>query len=177
MTARPNKMITRATISGFGQLEEAFDGKIGWSIDPGTGPALVTGRALTERADESWFDAPLHGADYVRKMTVVGREEFDKRPAYRVDVVLVSGTEQVEFYDVETALQIGMEATREGPFGSAPTTAIYRDYQQYGALKLPATQVQRMLGLEQVVTFTSYEFDVVPATAFDLPPVIKALIK
>jgi hypothetical protein len=37
--------------------------------------------------------------------------------------------------------------------------------------------VQRLLGIEQVVTFTWYEFDTVPATAFDLPAVIKALIK
>lgn len=177
MATRPNKMITRATIPGIGRLEEAFDGKIGWSIDPVSGPALVTGRALIERADESWFDAPLHGPDYVREMTVVGREEFDKRPAYKIKVVLASGTEQSEYFDVETALQIGLEATRETPFGSAPTTTIYRDYRKYGALMLPATQVQRILGIEQVVTFTSYEFDVVPASTFDLPPVIKALIK
>jgi hypothetical protein len=177
MTARPNKTISRVTIAGIGRLEEGFDGKIGWSLDPVNGPALVVGRALTERADESWFDAPLHGSDYVREMSVVGREEFDKRSAYRVKVVLASGSEQVEFFDVETAMQIGLEATRETPFGSAPTTTVYRDYRKYGALNLPSTQVQRILGIEQVVTFTSYEFNVVPANTFDLPAVIKVLVK
>lgn len=177
MAARPNRQITRVTIPGIGQIEEAFDGKVGWSIDPINGPSLVTGRALKERADESWFDAMLHGPEYVREMTVLGREEFDTRPAYRLKVVLASGTEQVEFFDVETGMQIGLEATRESPLGPVPTTIVYRDYKKYGALTYPSKVIQRVLGIEQVVTFTTLEFDTVPATAFDMPPVIKALIK
>jgi hypothetical protein len=42
---------------------------------------------------------------------------------------------------------------------------------------LPSTQVQRILGIEQVVTFTSYEFNVVPGSAFDVPAAVKPLIK
>jgi hypothetical protein len=80
-------------------------------------------------------------------------------------------------FDAETGLLIGVEARRETPFGSAPTTTIHRDYQQHGAIRLPTTQVQRVLGLEQIVTFTSYEFNAVPGNAFDLPAAVKALIK
>jgi hypothetical protein len=177
LLARPAKMITRVTVTGVGKLEEGFDGKVGWSIDPVNGPAIVTGKALIERADEAWFDAALHTPDFAKQMTVMGREEFDKRDCYKVKVVLASGTEQVEYYDVETGLQLGMEATRDTPFGSAPTITIFRDYQKHGPVKLPTSQLQRVLGIEQAVTFTSYEFDVVPSSAFDLPPVIKALIK
>jgi hypothetical protein len=138
----------------------------------------VTGKALLERGDEAWFDAALHTPDFVKEMTVVGRETFDKRPAYRLKIKLASGNEQEELFDAETGLQLGLEATREIPGGgSAPTTTFYRDYQKFGTLKLPATQVTEVLGIEQVVTFTSYEFDVVPSSAFDLPAVIKALLK
>jgi len=175
--SRPNKSLTRLTVPGVGKIEEGFDGKVAWSIDPMSGPSLVTGRALKERADEAWFDAPLHAADFVREMTMVGREDFDKRPAYRIKVTLVSGSEQFELFDAETGLQIGLEATRDTPFGNAPTTTIFRDYQKYGALQMPNTQVQRILGIEQIVTFSSYEFNVVSNSAFDLPAVIKALVK
>ena len=58
-----------------------------------------------------------------------------------------------------------------------PTTTMFRDYQRFGQLTFPAKVVQRLLGIEQVVTFTLYEFDTVPPTMFDFPPVIKALIK
>ena len=37
--------------------------------------------------------------------------------------------------------------------------------------------LQRTMGIEQTLTITGYEFDVVPSTAFDLPVQIKALIK
>ena len=176
--ARPSKSITRLSVQGVGKFEEGFDGKIGWSIDPVNGPSLVTGKALLERGDEAWFDALQHTPDFVKEMTVVGRETFDKRPAYRLKVKLASGNEQEELYDVETGFQIGIEATREVPLGgSAPTTTIFRDYQKFGDVKMPATQVTKVIGIEQVVTFTSYEFNTVPANAFDLPAVIKALLK
>jgi hypothetical protein len=37
--------------------------------------------------------------------------------------------------------------------------------------------VQSAMGFDQVIRFTSYEYDVVPPSAFELPPAIKALIK
>src|SRR5580765_8279442 len=159
ISSRPNKVIMRATITGMGQIEEGFDGKVAWSINPLTGPSLVTGKALDERAEESWFDAPLHAPDHVKDMTVVGRETFDQRPAYRVKVVMASGEEQVEFFDVESGQQIGVEATHETPMGSAPTRTIFRDFKKFGALTMPATQVEKILGIEQIVTVSSVEFN------------------
>jgi hypothetical protein len=177
VSGRPNKLVSKISIAGLGQVEEGYDGKIGWSIDPMSGPALVTGRQLIERADESWFDAPLHEPDYVKDMTVVGREAFDGRDAYRLKVVTISGVEQFEFYEVSTGLFIGVEASRATPMGVVPTTGIFRDFQKFGGFTFPATLIQRALGLEQVLTFSSYEFDAVPASAFEPPAVIKALIK
>ena len=43
LLARPAKMITRVTVNGAGKFEEGYDGKIGWSLDPVNGPALVNG--------------------------------------------------------------------------------------------------------------------------------------
>jgi outer membrane lipoprotein-sorting protein len=177
MAARPNKLLTRIAITGIGPVEEGYDGKIGWSIDPFRGPALITGRGLDERADEAWFDAPLHGGDQVKEMTVLGKEEFDGRQVYRVKVVSLRGTEQFELFDEKTGLQAGVEATRETPLGIIPTTTMFRDFQRFGQLTFPATVVQRIMGQEQVFTFTIYEFNTLPPSTFELPPAIKALIK
>ena len=177
IAARPNKLLTRVTVPGLGQIEEGYDGKIGWSINPLSGPSLVSGRALQERADEAWFDAPLHDERFVREMTVLGRELFDKRPVYRLKVVSTGGTEQIELFDVETGQQIGAEASRETPLGVLPTVTRFSEFRKFGALTFPTRVSQRALAMEQVFTLTSYEFDAVPANAFDLPAVIKALIK
>jgi hypothetical protein len=179
MSARPNKVVSHGSVSGIGNLDEGFDGKVGWSIDPITGPSLSAGKELAQRADDSWFDAPLHAPDYVRQMTVAGQEIFDRRPAYKVNVVLVSGREKTEYFDVETGFLIGVEAVHEMPMnmGSAPTREIFRNFKKYGAFMMPSEQSAQVLGVEQIVTFTSYEFNTVPESAFALPPQIKALIK
>jgi hypothetical protein len=177
MSARPNKVVSHATVSGLGDLDEGFDGKVAWTIDPQSGPALVIGKALVQRTDDAWFDAPLHAAGYVREMTVLGKDTFDQRPAYKVKVVLASGLDKTEYFDVDTGFLIGVESVAEMPMGSAPSRETFRDFKKYGALMMPSQQVVRVLGLEQVVTFSSYEFNTVPDAAFALPPRIKALIK
>lgn len=177
LAARPDKLLTRISMGGVGQIEEGYDGKVGWSIDPFRGPSLVTGRSLTERADEAWFDAPLHHSDHVKEMTVQGSEQLNGRTVYRLKVVTVRGTEVMELFDAETGHQVGLEASRETPFGIVPMKAFMQNYQRFGQLTFPSRLVQSVLGQEQVFVFSDYEFNVVPAATFDLPASIKALIK
>ena len=177
MTARPAKMRLTITIEGIGKVESGYDGKVGWSIDPISGPAVLAGRELLELADDASFDSVLYGPSFVKEFTPVGRETFARTPAIKVKVVLQSGTDQFEFFDVETGLQLGFEGTRATPMGNVPTTEILGEYRTFGKVKLPTTITQRALGFETAITISNVEFDAVPATAFDLPPVIKALIK
>lgn len=177
MSARPNKLLMRVSIPAIGTVEEGFDGKIGWSINPLEGPSLVMDRQLSERADEAWFDAELHKDDFVKEMSVVGRESLDKRDVYRVKVVTLRGNEQFELYDVDNGLQVAVEASRDTPLGIVPSVVLMKEYQKFGAVLMPTKVVQRVLGQEHVFAFASYEFDSVPANTFDLPPTIKALIK
>jgi hypothetical protein len=177
LAARPNRMLTRVSVPGIGQIEEGYDGKVGWSIDPLSGPSVLSGRALQERADEAWFDASLHDDRFVREMTVLGRELLDQRPVYRVKVVTLGGTEQIELFDVETGHLVGAEASRETPLGVLPTISRFGDFRQFGALTFPTRISQRALAMEQVFTLTAYEFTAVPPATFELPAVIKALIK
>jgi hypothetical protein len=176
-SARPNRQLVRGTIAGIGQTETGFDGSVAWSIDPVQGATLLTGRQRTEMADDAVFDAPLYRPSHVKDLTVVAREQFDGRQAYRVKVTYVSGNEQFEFFDVESGLLIGSEARRETLMGVMPTTMVAREYRTFGGLRLPTVLVQKALGFEQQVTLTSYEFNTVAPETFALPARIKALIK
>lgn len=175
-SARPNKMLYRVTAAGIGRIETGFDGTVGWSLNPLVGPELLDGKQLSETADEAWFDAPLHLPEHVRELTTLGLAEFDGRSAYRVHVVLASGNEQTEYFDVESGLQIGTEAVRTTPQGPVPTVNLLRDYKRFGALLQPTTVIQRALGLEQVITITSLEYDSVADDAFAVPAEIRALL-
>lgn len=174
--ARPSFLLYRVSVAELGRVELGFDGRVGWTVSPLAGPELLTGKQLSEAADDAWFDNGLYPLDRVRELTTVGTETFDGREAYRVKVVLTSGTEQFDFFDKSTGLRIGTEATRATSAGSIPTVNILRDYKLFGSLRQPTLRVERALGFETVVTTTSWEYVEQPDGTFDPPAEVKALI-
>ncbi len=177
-SSRPSNVRLRADIDGVGRIERGYDGKVGWSVNPIEGPSLITGRQLQELIDDGLFDGPLHPPSKVGELTTVEQTTFDGQAAYKVKVVFTSGTEQFEYFAVESGLLIGSEGTREMPGGGlVPRVSILRDYKQFGALKQPTSLVQQTLGIEQVVTITTYEYDAVSPDMFTPPAEIQALIK
>jgi hypothetical protein len=186
VAARPNKQRVKVTVPGIGEIDSGYDGKVGWRMDPIQGPALLTDKELSEAADDAYFEGALYGADFVTEATTIARVNFPPpiggdasqgQPAYKVKLVLKSKNERFEFFDVNTGLQIGSESTRATPMGPMPVVSVLRDYRKFGALMMPASLIQRLMGVEQIVNVNTYEYDTVPADAFDLPPAIKALIK
>lgn len=175
-SARPARVLLRVNIEGIGKVENAYDGKVGWSVNPISGPELLKDKQLTEASEEAWFDSPLHTPDRVRSMEVVGRVQFDGHETWKLKVVLPSGNEQFEYFDVTSGLQAGSEMTRTLPQGVVPTTNFTRDYKKFGALMQPTTIVQRALGLDQVVTISSIEYDTVTDAVFDIPAEVKPLL-
>jgi len=178
VTARPAKIKSIVKLPGVGTIERTYDGKVGWAIDPFLGPRLIKDRELQEMAAEAEFDGPLHSPEFTKELTTVEKTQYDGHPAYKVHVVSSSGVEQMEYYDVDSGLLLGWEATRVVEQRSAfPTSAIMRDYKKFGPIMFPTTMIEKALSNEQVLHAASIEFDVVPATAFDMPPQIKALVK
>ena len=175
--ARPNKMVQRIEVTGMGHAESGYDGKYGWTINPQTGAELLSGRQLTELADDAWFDGTLHEPDHVREMTTIEKTEFGGRPAYKVKVVFVSGHEETESFDAELGWAIGGEARRDTPMGVLPTTSWLKEYKKFGPLMFPTVIVQRVLSAEQSLKIATVEYDSVQPKEFDPPPAVKALIK
>ena len=177
MTARPNKSLLVVEIAGIGRIETGYDGKVGWNIDPQSGPVLATGDELTEMAETDWFDAPLRRGDHIKEMSTVDKSDFDGHPAYKVKIVFPSGREEFSYFDQQTGLDLGHEGKRATRMGSLPSTELFRDYKLFGDVKQATTIVVQVLGIEQVVHIDTCVYNTVAPTAFDLPPAIKALIK
>jgi hypothetical protein len=175
-SARPAKLLLRVDITNVGKAEDGFDGKVGWEIDPLAGPSVLSGRRLTELKDDAFFDGPLHGPEHVKTMTTVAKTEFDKRPAYQVKITYASGNEATEYFDVDSGLEMGSEASRQTSMGVLPVTSVVRDYKKFGDLLQATTLVQTGLGIQQVFHLTSFDYNAVPASAFDVPASVKPLI-
>ena len=178
MSARPNKSILRLTIEGVGDIEEGFDGTRGWSVSPMTGPMLTAGPELEERKFDSDFDGGLRDDSRYEYMKTVEKTTFEGRPAYKVALKRKGGTnEDIEYYDVETGLKAGGEATRNSPMGAVSVTSIQSEYKKFGDVMQPTVLKQKIMGMEQIMTFTTIEYDVVEPVAFEIPAAVKALIK
>jgi hypothetical protein len=175
--ARPNKSLLKLSLAGVGEVSEGFDGTHGWSMSPMTGPMLLEGQQLEDRRFDAEFLGELRREERYSSMSTLERTDFEGRPCYRVRLVRKTGGEDIEFYDVESGLKAGSVTTRETPMGAVTVTTVEADYRRFGRLLHPTTVRTDMGPLRQVVTITSVEYDTVPASTFDLPPDVKALLR
>ena len=176
-TAKPDKMLLRITLGGIGSIEEGFDGTVGWSLSPMTGPTLVQGKELDEKRFDSDFLADLHADARYESMTTVEKTDFEGRPCYKVRLVRHGGGEDFEFYEVASGLKAGGVATRESPMGPIEAKTIETDYRRFGPLLQATTLKSTTIGIEQVFTLTAIEYDKVDPATFATPAAIKALLK
>jgi hypothetical protein len=67
--------------------------------------------------------------------------------------------------------------TREMSMGPITATQSQSDYRKFGDLLQPSVIKATAMGVQQVLTFTSIEYDKVAPSVFALPAEIKALVK
>lgn len=175
--AKPNKVALKLTISGVGEVLEGFDGTSGWSVSPMTGPMLLDGKQLEEKRFDADFYSELHDESRYSTIETVEKTVFEGRPVYKVRLVKKIGSEDFEFYDVETGLKAGSVTTRTTPMGTITGTTIETDYRKFGKLLTATSVKQSVMGVQQVITVTNVEYGNVPDSAFDPPAAIKGLIK
>jgi hypothetical protein len=175
--ARPNKSLVRISLGGIGEVEEGFDGRIGWSLSPMSGPRLTEGKELEEKQFDADFYSDLHEEGRYTSMTTVDKATFDGRLCYKLSLIRKSGAEDFDFYDVETGLKAGAIGTRESQMGPMNVTQVHLDYKKFGGLLVPTTMKQSAMGVQQILTLTSIAFDTVDPSVFEPPAPIKALLK
>jgi hypothetical protein len=177
LAARPDLLRLRMTLPGVGEIQSGYDGRVGWSVNPLTGPMLLQGKSLEQTKADADFDSSLHSEVRFKSLETIERTTFEGRPAYKIRAVRQTGDEDFEFFDVETGLMLGAMVTRETPMGPVKATHVSSDCKDFGGLKVATKITQRLMGTEQIITITGVEFNIVDQTAFVPPPQIQALVK
>ena len=175
--AKPNKSMLKISLAGVGDVQEGFDGTTAWTLSPMSGPMVLEGKQLDEKRFDSDFYAELHDDRRYVSMTTIEQAMFEGRRCYKLRLVRKGGGEDIEYYDVETGLKAGSVTTRETPMGTVTGTTVETGYRKFGNVLQPSTIRQTVMGLQQVITVSTIEYDTVPDSAFDLPAPIKALVK
>jgi hypothetical protein len=176
-SAKPNKSLIKLTLGGIGDVFEGFDGTVGWSLSSITGPMLTTGKELEQKKFDAAYDADLHEPGRYKSMQTLEKTTFEGRPCYKVSLMHMDGSEDIEYYDVQNRFKVGAVETRDSPMGPVQVTQLFGDYKKFGDLLVGTTMKQTTMGVQQVLTFTAVEFDNVPPSVFDPPAAIKALLK
>ena len=176
-SAKPNLLLVKTTIDGIGEMSEGFDGNVAWSNTPMTGPMLASEKEREQKRLDADFYGDVNVEKKYKAMKTVEKTTFAGRPAYKVSLLRHDGTEDFEFFDVETGLKAGRQVTRETAMGSITVVATMSDYKKFGTALVPTTIKQSMMGMEQQITLNTIEFDTVDPAVFQLPAAIKALIK
>lgn len=175
--ARPDRALVKLSIAGIGEVLEGFDGAHAWSVSAVTGPMLATGKELEQKKFDAAYDADLHDPARYRSMRTLEQAPWEGRPAYKISLVHPDGTEDIEYYDVQTHLKVATLATRESPMGPVQVTLTFADYRKFGDLLVPTTLKQSTMGVQQVLTFNTVEFDNVAPAVFEPPAQIKAMFR
>jgi hypothetical protein len=174
LSARPNRLLTRLVIAGLGEVRSGYDGEVGWVIEPMGGARIVEGGELAWMQDQAWRMAAIRDASLFASRTTMERAEVDGIGCYKVKLAWKSGRESHDCYGVGDGLLVATFDVQESPNGAIEVTTLFRDYRQFGEVRLPTRTIQRMLQAETVLTIESVEFDVVDVAAFALPPEIRA---
>ena len=177
--AKPNKMAMTMSIPGMGEMQQGFNGEIGWDNNPMSGPRLTEGEELINRKESASFLESFGVFDPARftSMEVVEKTTFAGEEAYKVRMVRKVGRESMEYFSVASGLRIGSQTTAVSPMGEMEINATLSDYKQFGNVKLPTKMSQSQSGQDIVMTFANVKFNEVTDAAFALPPAVKALVK
>jgi hypothetical protein len=174
---RPDRLVIKITLPGVGELLQGFDGQVGWSMNPMTGPMVLDGKMLEQVRDQARFDSVLHDEKEFKSLETVGRTQFDGKDCYQLKLVRKSGEETTEYYDTQTGFLVGTAEMQETPLGPVNATGILSDYKKFGDTLFATRMTQKMGPLAQVMSFSTIEFNNVDDSSFALPDQIKALVK
>ncbi len=137
---RPEHFRMEFTIQGLTALQ-AYDGKSGWQVMPfnGNKNAEPLSPEDTKDAQENAdFDGPL--MDYKAKgnqVELVGKEEVDGAPTYKLKISLKNGDVVQEFIDTESSLEVKEISTRTINGTPKVVEQTFGDYKPVEGLMFP----------------------------------------
>jgi hypothetical protein len=171
----PTYSLVTIEAPGLGVIAQGYDGTVGWSDNPMTGPMLTTGKELELTKLQSDLHADLDPMKHFEKVEVVGREDFAGEPCYKVKMTTASGIEMNNFFSVATGLMVGSSGNLPTPMGDAFVEVVVADYKEFDGLLYPTMTTQKAMGAEQVLTITEMDFSPIDPAVYALPEAVKTL--
>jgi outer membrane lipoprotein-sorting protein len=182
LKSRPDNFRLDFTVQGMTGTQ-AYDGTTGWAVMPFMGkkdPEKMDEDMQKSMKDEADFDGPL--VDYKakgNKVELLGKEDVEGSPAYKLHLTTKSGTESNLYIDAETYLAIKSESKRKVQGQEVESETVIGDYKEVDGLLMPHSMESRRkgapAGATQAIVIEKYELNAkVDGAQFKMPEVKKA---
>ena len=176
-TVEPNKIRMEMTFQGMTMIQ-AYDGKSGWQVQPFMGKTEP--EPMNEQEQKAMEDQ-LDNMDLLTKykekghaLELVGKEELEGSPVYKLKLTKKSGEVLNLYLDAETYLQVKQTGKTKMQGQDVETETSLSDYKEVGGVLYPhsiQTRVPSMPGGVMAMTFEKIEPNPdIPASRFDMPP-------
>jgi len=174
----PNLIYSKVEIPGMGAVLSGYDGKAAWQVNPMTGPQLLDGAQLEQQKAQSdpnyafTRQSPdLVSSETVEKTTLGGQE------CYRVKHTWKGGRETFDCFSTADGLLVASQQKQATPMGELDVTQTMGAYKDFGGIKRPTTLTQEVMGQQQILTISSFEWDTVDPKEMVVPDEIKKLME
>jgi zinc protease len=150
----PNKSAMKIDISGFGVVNQVFDGATGWDSNPMTGLRELSGAELARMKRGSDFYRELNYKKYYTKMIVKGREKVGSYETYLIEATPAEGSIEKLYFDVDTGLLVRRDGEEESPQGKVLLENYLEDYKVVDGVKIPHVMKRVNPAMTIVIKFT-----------------------
>jgi hypothetical protein len=169
-TMLPDRILSRTTMPGLGTTEAGFDGKIGWTVTPMTGPVLLDGEPLSQLKAQG---PSLLAIEQFVRLALVGRDSIDDRAVNAVLATSANGDSATYYFDATSGLLAAMRTHRANgkPIDGA-TTIVFADYQRLEGRMFATKLSMRLPGHELVIRTVHLDHDPFDSAKFAPPSVL-----
>ena len=176
---RPNKMAQIAESDMMGKTQIGCDGEHVWMVSAAMGGSqLMDGERAEQTMGNAMFNPELNWRERYSKVETVGSETIDGKPCYKVIRTPKSGEVETVFINKETNLIEMTQTKAMSPMGEIEIEITYDDYKKSGDITSAHKSVQKMAGMEQVITFDEIKYNVdIDPKLFTPPDDIKKQIE
>lgn len=178
-SAAPNKIATKSTIPGVGEMQQGYNGSVGWDVNPMQGPRLLADKELAVMADNAdFYSSMLYSADKFTSLETVGDTTIGGEKAYKVKMVpKATGNTSYTYFSAVSGLAIANSGSQESQMGVIQVFSTMSDYKQFGPVKI-ATKMESNIGPQKIImTVQDIIINGAPESAFEIPEKVKPLIK
>ena len=172
---KPDMIRLEFTMQGMTGVQ-AFDGTTGWAILPFMGktePEEMAEDQVKQLKDQADFEGVLVNYQATgHTVELLGKEEVDGTPAYKLKVTKANGDVDVLYLDQEYFVEFKTESNREVQGTEVTVATVIGDYKEVDGLLFPHSMEMSFGGGEaqQVITIESVELGVdLPDERFAMP--------